>query len=226
MCQLEAGAPHGHSRLRVISNMPVRSRAEDQCQRSTPLTFNPPGTINPLLIPGYDPGPTTPLEMAQAFRTYRDEATMDAETASVFANADWSLTDDLSLTTAVRYTEGEHSYRGCSRDVNGSMLPNVNVVNRYLYTLVYAIPTPDFIGANDCVTFNPDTGQFGEVSHTLAEDNVSWRVALDWQATPSTLFHASVSQGYKAGVTPVNAASTSTQQAPDLRRLAYAELLS
>ena len=174
-----------------------------------PLT-NTPG----LLIPGFVPGPYNLAQMSQTFRTYRDVANMEAETSSVFANAEWSLTDALSLTTAVRYTEDEHSYRGCSRDFNGSMLPNVNVVNRYLYTIIYGIPTPNPIGMNDCVTFNPTTGQFGEVTHSLEEDNVSWRVALDWQAAPSTLFYASVSQGYKAGVTPVNAASTSTQQAP------------
>jgi len=179
-----------------------------------PLTYNPPGTINPLLVPGFVPGPYTALDMAQAFRTYRDVATMEADTASVFASAEWDLNDSLSLTTAVRYTEDEHSYRGCSRDFNGSMLPNVNVVNRYLYTVIYGIPTPNPIGINDCNTFNPTTGQFGEVAHTLEEDNVSWRLGLDWQANASTLFYASVSQGFKAGVTPVNAASTSTQQAP------------
>jgi outer membrane receptor protein involved in Fe transport len=176
----------------------------------------------------YIPGPYTPVDMAQAFRTYQDRANMEAETASIFANAEWSLTDALSLTTAVRYTEDEHSYQGCSADFNGSMLPNVNAVNRYLYYFIYGgtygypnFPVPasnaDFpapISANECNTFNPETGEFGEVRHTLEENNTSWRVGLDWQATPSTLLYASVSQGYKAGVTPVNAASTSIQQAP------------
>lgn len=174
-----------------------------------PLT-NTPG----LLVPGFAPGPYTPLDMAQAFRTYRDRANMDAETQSIFANAEWELSDTLSLTTAVRYTEDEHSYRGCSQDVNGSMLANVNVVNRYLYTLIYGVPTPNPIAMNQCNTFNPVTGQFGEVTHTLEENNTSWRLALDWQMSPTALLYASVSQGYKAGVTPVNAASTSTQQAP------------
>jgi iron complex outermembrane receptor protein len=77
-----------------------------------------------------------------------------------------------------------------------------------------AFATPDPISMNECNTFNPTTGQFGQVQHTLAEDNVSWRLGVDWQVSPSTLLYASVSQGYKAGVTPVNAASTSTQQAP------------
>jgi len=179
-----------------------------------PLTYNPPGVVNPLLVPGYDPGPYTLLDMSQSFRTYRDIANMNAETASIFANAEWSLTEQLSLTTAARYTEDEHSYRGCSADFNGSMLPNVNAVNRYLYTIIYGVPTPAMIGMNECNTFDPVSGQFGEVAHTLEEDNVSWRVALDWQLGPDTLLYASVSEGFKAGVTPVNAASTSTQQAP------------
>jgi len=186
------------------------------------------GTVFTPYNPNYVPGPYNALQMSQAFRTYRDIANMDAETRSVFANADWTLTDNLSLTTAVRYTEDEHSYRGCSADFNGSMLPNVNVVNRYLYYYIYGgaygypnFPAPtsnaDFpapIGMNECNTFNPVDGTFGEVAHTLEEDNTSWRVSLDWQMTPTTLLFASLSQGYKAGVTPVNAASTSTQQAP------------
>jgi outer membrane receptor protein involved in Fe transport len=179
-----------------------------------PLTYNPPGVVNPLLIPGYAPGPYTLADMATAFRTYRDRADMEAETRSVFANAEWTLSDSLSLTTGVRYTEDEHSYRGCSADFNGSMLPNVNAVNRYLYTLIYAVPTPAPIAMNGCNTYDPISNTFGEVSHTLAEDNVSWRTALEWQATDNALFYVSVSEGTKAGVTPVNAASTSTQQLP------------
>lgn len=176
----------------------------------------------------YNPGAYNFVDMSQAFRTYQDRAAMEATTQSVFANLDWALAENLSLTTAIRYTEDEHSYRGCSADFNGSMLPNVNVVNRYLYYFIYGgaygypnFPAPasnaDFpapIGLNECNTFNPITGEFGEVSHTLEENNTSWRVALDWQMTPRALLFASVSQGYKAGVTPVNAASTSIQQAP------------
>lgn len=179
-----------------------------------PLTYNPPGTINPLLIPGYDPGAYTLADINTAFRTYRDIATMEASTWSIFANADWQLSETLSLTTALRYTEDEHSYRGCSADFNGSMLPNINAVNRYLYTLIYGVPTPAPITLNGCNTYDPIANTFGEVSHTLAEDNLAWRVALDWTPFENLLLYLSVSEGAKAGVTPVNAASTSTQQAP------------
>src|SRR5690606_20337330 len=164
--------------------------------------------------PAYNTSGYNLRDMTQAFRTYQARAAMEYDTQSIFANVEWSLTDALSLTTAVRYTEDEHSYYGCSADFNGSMLPNVNAVNRYLYYYIYGAaygypdyPVPDsnddfpaMISANECNTFNPETGEFGEVRHTLEENNTSWRVCLDWQAGPSTLLYASVSQGYKAGV--------------------------
>ena len=168
---------------------------------------------NLLLATPFNSGGYTGQQMAQAFRTYRDRGDMESTTASIFANADWTLTESLSLTTGVRYTEDETSYVGCSADFNGSMLPNVNVVNRYLVTLIYgATPLP--IATNGCVTYDPPTNRFGELEHTLKEDNVSWRVALDWQASNDLLVFASVSEGAKAGNTPINAANVSFQQDP------------
>jgi iron complex outermembrane receptor protein len=168
---------------------------------------------NLLLPTPFNSAGYTALQMSQAFRTYRDLADMTATTTSVFANADWELSDALSLTTGVRFTEDEHSYVGCSADFNGSMLPNVNVVNRYLITLIYGV-TPTQIAANACNTYDPVTNSFRQLSHTLKEDNVAWRLALNWQATKDTLLFASVSEGAKAGNTPVNASNVSFQQDP------------
>jgi iron complex outermembrane receptor protein len=168
---------------------------------------------NLLLATPFNSAGYTPLQMSQSFRTYRDLADITAQTASIFANADWTLSDTLSLTTGIRYTEDEHSYVGCSADFNGSMLPNVNVVNRFLITTIYGV-TPAQIGANACNTYDPVANAFRQLSHTLTEDNVSWRVALDWQATNDLLLFASVSEGAKAGNTPVNASNVSFQQDP------------
>ncbi len=168
---------------------------------------------NLLLPTPFNSGGYTAQQMSQAFRTYRDLGNMESTTASMFANADWKLSDVLSLTTGVRYTEDETSYVGCSADYNGSMLPNVNVVNRYLVTVIYGA-TPAQIVSNGCVTYDPPTNAFRQLSHTLKEDNVSWRVALDWQATNDMLVFASVSEGSKAGNTPINAANVSFQQDP------------
>jgi iron complex outermembrane receptor protein len=39
----------------------------------------------------------------------------------------------LKLTLGLRYSQDKQDYIGCSRDFNGNMLPNVNVVNRALF---------------------------------------------------------------------------------------------
>ncbi len=155
----------------------------------------------------------TAQDATQAFRTFRDRAEIDAESFSVYANADWTLTDELSLTTGVRYTRDQQDYRGCTRDFNGNMLPYVNVTKRYLFDSFYG-QLAETITEGECNTFDTDTGQFGEVVSHLDEDNVPWRVALNWQYDIDTLLYASVSEGFKSGTTPVNAANLAVQNAP------------
>ncbi|HMO75726.1 MAG TPA: TonB-dependent receptor [Sphingopyxis sp.] len=162
----------------------------------------------PFNSPGY-----TAADVATAFRTYRDVADFDTETFSLFASADWQLADTLKLTTGVRYTEDRQEYQGCSRDLDGSMLPNVNLFNRAFFFQVYGAFTAP-IAENQCNTFDVDTGTFGLVTSTLKEDNVAWRGALTWDPADDVLVYASVSRGYKSGSTPVNAANIATQNRP------------
>lgn len=172
----------------------------------------------PLLATPFNCCGYTATELSQAFRTYEDEGHIDTETWSVFANADWKLGDAWKLTTGVRYTEDTQDYHGCSHDFNGNMLPNVNVVNRALYFQAYQVfATP--ISEGQCNTFDPVAGQFGEVVSTLDEDNVSWRVALDWTPAEGTLIYTSISQGAKAGTTPINPANIARQNAPVTQEL-------
>lgn len=166
-----------------------------------------------LLATPFNTGGYTAEQMSQAFRTYVDRGDIETKTWSVFANGDYRITEALKLTLGVRYTEDKQDYAGCSRDFNGSMLPNVNVVNRALYFQTYGV-IPDQIAANACNTFDPATGQFGLVTSTLDENNVAWRVALDWTPAENLLLFGSVSRGAKAGATPINAANISTQNAP------------
>lgn len=170
------------------------------------LTFQLLGS--PLNTFGY-----TAADAATAFRTYRDIGEFDNKTASLFAHGDYAFTDALKLTLGVRYTKDRQEFEGCSRDFNGSMLPNVNLANRALYLQIYGI-LADPIGVGDCNTFNPETGSFGIVQTVLKEDNVSWRAALHFTPAPTTLLYASVSRGYKSGTSPVNAASTARQNQP------------
>src|SRR3546814_762780 len=167
----------------------------------------------PLLGTPFNSGGYTLTELSQAFRTYEDFGRIRTKTWSVFANADAELTDQLKLTVGVRYTEDKQRYNGCSRDFNGNMLPNVNVVNRALYFQTYGVLAPE-IAEGQCNTFDPETGTFGEVQSLLDENNVAWRAALDWSPNDDTLFSAPVTRGYKAGTTPINDANLARQNAP------------
>ena len=165
-----------------------------------------------LLATPFNSGGYTALQMSQAFRTYEDIGNIESETWSLFANIDHQLTDALKLTVGVRYSQDKQDFAGCSRDFNGNMLPNVNVVNRALFFAAYGLTAP--ISQGQCNTFDPVKKAFGLVTSTLDEDNLAWRVALDWKASEDVLLYGSISRGAKAGVTPINAANISTQDAP------------
>jgi len=176
--------------------------------------FNHPGSPN-----GAGPGGTYTLaQAANAFQSYRDDGKIETTTASIFASADWKLSDTLSLTTGLRYTQDKQDANVCSRDVNGSMLPNLNITNRYLYGLFYGATIPADVQLNGCSTTSIDpvtlVATRGEVISSLDEDNVAWRLALNWEVNNDTLIYGSVSQGAKSGGAPVNTASLAIQNIP------------
>jgi iron complex outermembrane receptor protein len=167
-----------------------------------------------LLEPPFNPLGYTAQQMDESFRTFVDEGRMDTKTWSLFANADAPLTDKLKMTLGVRYTQDKQDYVGCSRDFNGSMLPNVNIVNRFLFTGGDVANYPAAQEINQCNTYDEDRNIFAPVVTTLDESNTAWRVALDYKANEDTLLYASVSRGFKAGQSPVNAASKARQNYP------------
>ena len=171
----------------------------------------------PLLATPFNSGGYTPLQLSQAFRTYEDVGRIETTTWSLFANGEYRFNEAFKATAGLRYTQDKQDYAGCSRDFNGNMLPNVNVVNRALFFPNYGMTAP--IGQGECNTFDPATRKFGIVTSTLDEDNVAWRLSLDWTPSEAMLLFGSVSRGAKAGATPINAANISTQNAPATQEL-------
>jgi iron complex outermembrane recepter protein len=171
----------------------------------------------PLLATPFNSGGYTAEQLSQSFRTYQDIGNIETKTWSIFANGDYQLSDAFNLTAGIRYTQDKQDYEGCSRDFNGNMLPNVNVVNRALFFPTYGLVAP--ISQGQCNTFDPATRTFGPVISKLDEDNVAWRLALDWTPSDGVLVFGSISRGAKAGVTPINAANISTQNAPATQEL-------
>src|SRR3546814_15370330 len=94
------------------------------------------------------------------------------------------------------------------------MLPNVNVVNRFLFSAGGTLPIPAPIVEGQCNTFDDVTNSFGPVVLTLDENNLAWRVVLDWSPNENTPVYASVSRGYKSGTPPGHAASKESGRAP------------
>ena len=180
--------------------------------RFVALSGLPPSTP-PLINTPFNSAGYTVADFATSFRTYRDVGNIETETWSIFGNADYAFSDLLKLTLGARYTRDKQDYAGCSRDFNGSMLPNVNVVNRALFFSVYGQLAPQ-ISANQCNTYDPATNTFGLVTSRLSEDNFAWRASLDVTPSATTLLYASVSRGYKSGTTPINAANLARQNAP------------
>ncbi len=120
---------------------------------------------------------------------------------AVFGNFDYELTPQLTLTAGARYTDVDLSYEGCTRDVDG--------------TLAALVRSGTPVGA--CVTrhiVTPPIGSFGLVTTGLKEDNLSWRVGLNYKPIDGTLIYGLVSRGYKSGDIPTIVALTDVQLQP------------
>lgn len=161
-----------------------------------------------------------------------DQLEQDIESYAVFGNVDFEITEALTAKLGARYTDTTIDASSCNYAVenfpgtiNTSTSPaapstvddgsNVAAIFNYLGSLSGNAFDP--IGVGDCFTLNgpPLQGVPGELFvDELAEDNVSWRAGLDYQANEDTLVYANISQGFKAGSYPVLAANDYSQLQP------------
>lgn len=140
-------------------------------------------------------------DSSQSFlgRTSRNEGRQVVSTKGVFANVNVPLTDTLTAQGGIRYTKADRSFLGCTREAGDGL----------------AVASGFFPGAaaGGCLTLLSNF-TFGQVSKSLNEDNVSWRVGLNYQANPGTLFYANVSKGYKSGSFPLLGLAFEPQATP------------
>lgn len=122
-------------------------------------------------------------------------------TYAAFANTDFTL-GQVTLHAGIRYTNDRRDFQGCIRDGgNGSGADTFNF-------LLGLTGTPLEIQPGECFTSRDRVPLL--VVDRLAEDNISWRLGLDWAPTDTALLYANVSRGYKSGSFPnVNAADAS-----------------
>lgn len=145
---------------------------------------------------------TIALAFTPPLTTFRDENNQDVETWAAFASGEYNLNDTLKASAGVRYTSMTNDFDGCTSDTGDGV-----AAAAFGGLLGATIPAGACVTAN--ATFTPS-----RVFDSLKEDNVSWRVGLDWTPFDGTMLYANVSRGYKAGSFPMLAATLASQLEP------------
>ncbi|NIB40544.1 TonB-dependent receptor [Pseudomaricurvus alkylphenolicus] len=151
-----------------------------------------------------------PVEGPWSFRNWANFADIETQSHAVFGQAEWDLNDHLRLTAGLRYTKDTADFEGCSTDTDGD--GNIMAAWNLVFQPLLAEP----IEPGECVTFKTDfSGPVdGPINNTLNENNLSGRLALDWQISENTMVYASFSRGFKSGNFPQLSGNRANQYDP------------
>ncbi|HYD88781.1 MAG TPA: TonB-dependent receptor [Vitreimonas sp.] len=105
-------------------------------------------------------------------------------TWGVFANADWHLTDELTLNLGVRYTHEEKEAR-------------VSRIRAFFDNLDGAVVVPGEFQTGGSI--DAGTLVFSDTPFDLSWNDTSPRVGLQWQPTPDTNIYAFAARGFRSG---------------------------
>jgi iron complex outermembrane recepter protein len=141
-------------------------------------------------------------------------------TIAVFANLEYELTDQLSVSGGIRYTDNKQNATYCYNDPASDTLQTTSALFGTLSQIVGGAPATFTIAPGECFPAGDGViAPFGistldPVKVQQKEDNVSWRVGLNYSLNGGGLLYATVSQGYKAGVFSNIGASSISQYSP------------
>ncbi|WP_235536395.1 TonB-dependent receptor [Sphingomonas sp. Root50] len=163
-----------------------------------------------------------------------DYSDQRVENYAFFGNVDFDLLDKLTLKAGARYTNSDRHFVGCTYDNNYDPLWG-NDAQRVLFQGIIAgarsslgltAPVPPLV-PGQCTLLKapemdaagnpipaPDAYTPGVLNTHLREDNLSWRLGLDYKPTGDGLIYGNVTKGYKSGGFPAISASTTAQIQP------------
>lgn len=126
-------------------------------------------------------------------------AFMKVKSASAFANVDYEVVPTLHVVAGIRYSDVRIRNRGCTVDGGDGRFAAFQMA-RNAAPGVVLLP-------GDCITLDPVTRQpTGLLAARLNENNVPFKLGLNWEVVPDSLLYVSASRGYKAGTfSPVGA---------------------
>lgn len=130
--------------------------------------------------------------------------TQSIDSLGLFANVDYPILTGVSAHGGIRYTKQWRDFTGCSYDTGDGSLAGARAA---------LSSRPDLFVAGGCTTLNAQRLPAQVVSQ-LNEDNISWRVGLDWKVAPNSLLYANISKGYKAGAYPTAGATFASTYTP------------
>ncbi len=136
--------------------------------------------------------------------------TQDIRDLAAFGNVEFKVTDQLTLLGGARYTDSRNTYTGCMTGDFGHRMTFWQI-SQLLSGVTQNPPTAD-----TCVNSDPTTFVLirTPVKSKLNENNFSWRLGVNYQATPDILLYALASRGYKSGSFPTVPATTTAQLSP------------
>ncbi|MGE4303661.1 MAG: TonB-dependent receptor [Novosphingobium sp.] len=149
----------------------------------------------------------------------------DTMTKAVFGNAEFALTDTISVIGGVRYTAPRIRFAGCNLGTGTPALPDtptsgvtqsIEGLFNVLYQAFSGNTGVNPVQPGGCVTLNALDGTFlpTDSQQTLKEDNTSWNVTINYKPNRDVLLYALISQGYKLGSFPNFGASSNAQYLP------------
>nr|WP_173276911.1 MULTISPECIES: TonB-dependent receptor [unclassified Sphingomonas]AJW29541.1 TonB-dependent receptor [Sphingomonas sp. JE1] len=135
-----------------------------------------------------------------------------SKTIAVFANAEWKVSNQFTLTGGARYTRVRQSFSNCFEDPgDGSTQAFVGGLANLFRSLGGLPPTNAYSGVL-CNTIGP-APDFLPVTYSdkSTDHNVSWRIGSNFKINSDLMIYGLISRGYKAGGYPFVVAITQDQ---------------
>lgn len=131
-------------------------------------------------------------------------------TEALFANADFDVTSNLTLSAGLRQTWVRHNNNGCTYDTSTDGALSTAIVST-LRSLA-GLP-PIVVPPGGCTTLTLGLVPVSPLSH-FNERNLSWRGNINYKLSPETLLYGTLSRGFKAGNYPIVAAISESSLLP------------